>query len=143
MNKIYALLFALLAINVSCSIESEKINYGKESCHYCKMTIVDNQHAAEAVSSKGKAYKYDAIECLINDLKQKKEIEFKLLLVNDYSNPGVLIDANTASFLISKKIKSPMGAFLSAFEAQEEAKKALDEHGGELYSWEEVQKKIN
>lgn len=107
------------------------------------MTIVDNQHAAEAVTSKGKVYKYDAIECLINDLKQKNEIDFSLLFVNDYSAPGALIDAKTATFLISKEIKSPMGAFLSAFEKHEEAQKALDEHKGNLFNWEEIQKEIN
>lgn len=127
----------------SCSVESEKINYGKESCHFCKMTIVDNQHAAEAVTSKGKVFKYDAIECLINDLKQKTDVEFSLLLANDYSSPGVLINAKTATFLISKEIKSPMGAFLSAFDKQEEAQKVENEYKGTLYNWEEIQKEIN
>lgn len=127
----------------SCSVESEKINYGKESCHFCKMTIVDNQHAAEAVTSKGKVFKYDAIECMINDLKQKTDVEFSLLLANDYSSPGGLIDAKTATFLISKEIKSPMGAFLSAFDKQEEAQKVANEHKGSLYNWEEIQKEIN
>lgn len=107
------------------------------------MTIVDNQHAAEAVTSKGKVYKYDAIECLINDLKQKNEIDFSLLFVNDYSAPGALIDAKTATFLISKEIKSPMGAFLSAFEKHEEAQKVMNEHKGDLFNWEEIQKEIN
>ena len=127
----------------SCSIETEKINYGKESCHFCKMTIVDNQHAAEAVTSKGKVFKYDAIECMINDLKQKSDVELGLLVVNDYSAPGALIDAKTATFLISKEIKSPMGAFLSAFEKQEEAQKVMNEHKGNLYNWEQIQKEIN
>ena len=31
----------------------------------------DPQHAAQIVTTKGKAYKYDAAECMINDLKQK------------------------------------------------------------------------
>ena len=138
---------SLLLVSVlfifSCSIESEKINYGNDSCHFCKMTIVDKQHAAEAVSSKGKAFKYDAIECMINDLKQKTDVEMSLLFVNDYSNPGVLIDAKTSTFLISKEIKSPMGAFLSAFEKQEEAQRLINEHGGNIYTWKEVQKEIN
>ena len=29
------------------------------------MTIVDRQHAAEAVTSKGKVFKFDAIECMV------------------------------------------------------------------------------
>ena len=127
----------------SCSIEQEKINYGRDSCHFCKMTIVDRQHASQAVSSKGKAFKYDAIECMINDFKQKTDVKFSLLLVNDYSAPGKLVDAKTAAFLISKEIKSPMGAFLSAFEKQEEAEKTLNEYGGAIYNWDEIQQEIN
>lgn len=143
MKVFYSLLLGSLLVASSCSIESEKINYGKESCHFCKMTIVDNQHAAEMVTSKGKVFKYDAIECMINDLKQKSVVDFGLLFVNDYAAPGTLIDAKSATFLISQEIKSPMGAFLSAFEKQEEAQKTLDEHKGKLYNWEEIQKEIN
>ncbi len=143
MKALNLLFLALIVFISSCSIKSEEINYGKDNCHFCKMTIVDKQHAAQAVSSKGKAFKYDAIECMINDLKQKKDIEMSLLFVNDYTTPSDLIDANTATFLISKGIKSPMGAFLSAFEKQEDAQKALDEQGGNIYNWEQVQEVIN
>ena len=126
----------------SCSVEPENINYGKEACNFCKMTIVDPQHASEAVTAKGKVYKYDAIECMINGLEQKKNIKIGLLFVNDYSTPGTLIDAKTATFLISKEIKSPMGAFLSAFESKKEALKALEKHGGLIFNWDAIQKEI-
>ena len=143
MKVLYSLILGSLLFISSCSIESEEINYGKESCHFCKMTIVDNQHAAEAVTTKGKIFKYDAIECMINDLKQKPDVEIGLLFVNDYTNPGVLIDAKTATFLISKEIKSPMGAFLSAFEKPEEAQRLLNKHGGNIFNWEDIQQEIN
>ncbi|MDH5366171.1 MAG: nitrous oxide reductase accessory protein NosL [Cyclobacteriaceae bacterium] len=138
-----SLLFLLyLFIFSSCSIELEKINYGNEACHFCKMTIVDQQHASEAVTTKGKVFKYDALECMINDLKQKKDVEMALLYVNDYSSPGKLIEVQTSTFLISEKIKSPMGAYLSAFGNKEEAQKVLNSSGGNLYSWEEIQNQI-
>ncbi|MDH5475309.1 MAG: nitrous oxide reductase accessory protein NosL [Cyclobacteriaceae bacterium] len=136
------LFFILFSLFFSCSVELEKINYGKEACHFCKMTIVDQQHAAEAVTTKGKVFKYDAVECMINDLKQKKEVEMALLFVNDYSTPGKLIDVQTTTFLISEKIKSPMGANLSAFGSNEEAQKMVDTSGGSLYNWEEVQSQL-
>ncbi len=127
----------------SCSIEPEKINYGNEACHFCKMTIVDKQHAAEVVTTKGKVFKYDAIECMINDLKQKEGTNIALLLINDFAEPGKLIDANTATYLISKQIKSPMGAFLSGFKSKKEATKTKEESGGSIYTWTEVQDQIN
>jgi copper chaperone NosL len=137
-----AFVLVFLFVSFSCSIESEEINYGKESCHFCKMTIVDNQHASEAVSSKGKVFKYDAIECMISDLNKTPEREIALLFVIDYSTPGILIDAKTATFLVSKEIKSPMGAFLSAFEAKIKAQKTMGESGGKLFTWEEIKKEI-
>lgn len=139
-------LFLLVLLNSSCTIELEKINYGNDACHFCKMTIVDKQHAAEAVTTKGKVYKYDASECMINDLKHlsadntgKKNTGMALLFVNDYANPGELVNVETSTFLISQGIKSPMGANLSAFGSKDEAQKVLDLNGGNLYSWEEVQ----
>ncbi len=138
MKTVATLFLGAILLLSSCSVESEKINYGKEACHFCKMTIVDAQHAAEAVTTKGKVFKYDAIECMINDLKQKSDTKTALVFVNNYSDPGVLIDAKTATFLISPTIKSPMGAFLSAFKSVKEAK----ENEGSLYTWKEIQKKI-
>ena len=32
------------------------------------MTIVDPRYGAELVTTKGKVYKYDAVECLINSV---------------------------------------------------------------------------
>lgn len=72
MNKlvIFSILFILIT---SCSIEPAKIQYGKDACHYCKMNIVDKMHAAQYVTKKGKAFKYDAVECMLNDLKDKDQ----------------------------------------------------------------------
>ncbi len=143
MKYLSAFLLAIIFISTSCSVESEKINYGKESCHFCKMTIVDTQHASEAVTSKGKVFKYDAIECMINDLKKKESIDFALLFINDYSNPATLIDAKSATYLISETIKSPMGAYLSGFNSKDKALNTQKESGGKIYSWSEIQQQIN
>jgi copper chaperone NosL len=126
----------------SCKVEPEEINYGKDGCHFCSMTIVDNQHASELVTAKGKVYKYDAIECLINDLKKRDSAEVGMLLVNDYSNPGELISAESATFIISEVIPSPMGAFLSGFSTKEAAEKVISENGGTLYNWQTVRRQI-
>ncbi|MCB0620489.1 MAG: hypothetical protein KDC41_17650, partial [Saprospiraceae bacterium] len=49
---------------LACRPAPQPIEYGSDLCDYCKMTIVDRQHAAEAVTGKGRAYRFDAIECL-------------------------------------------------------------------------------
>lgn len=142
MRKVVITFFStFLFFTSSCQVKPQEIDYGKDGCHYCKMTIVDNQHAAELVTKKGKAFKYDAIECMVNDLKQKENNSVELFYVNDYGNPGKFVPAKEATYLISKKIPSPMGAFLSAFSSQEEAQKTQKEMTGELFSWEELLKR--
>ena len=133
---------SLLVIAASCQVEPSEIYYGEDACHFCKMTIVDRQHAAQVVTVKGKAFKYDAIECMMNDLKQWDRPEVKFYLANDYANPGELIDAREASFLISEGIPSPMGEFLSAFSEGQDRSEALTEHGGTALNWDQLRKEF-
>ena len=142
MKSILGISILTLLLFSSCKVEPEKINYGKDGCHFCSMTIVDHQHASELVTAKGKVYKYDAIECLINDLKKRDNAEVGLLLVNDYGHPGELISAETATFLISEGVPSPMGAFLSAFSNKAAAEAVKSEKGGEIFDWQAVKKQI-
>jgi copper chaperone NosL len=105
------------------------------------MTIVDQQHAAQYVTKKGKQFKFDAVECMLNDLSENGMENLALLLVSDYVNPGAMTDATKATYLISEGIKSPMGANLSSFSGKADAEETLKTHGGELYSWEEMLRK--
>ena len=108
--------FALLLLFFNCNVSPKPIDYGSDGCHFCKMTIVDKVHAAEIVTQKGKVYKFDATECMVNFNEEFDTSEIALYLSNNYTEPEQLIDATKATFLISKNIPSPMGAFLSAFE---------------------------
>lgn len=123
----------------ACSPQPKPIDYGADGCEYCKMTIVDNQHAAEAITTKGKVYKFDAIECMVNFTLKNADREMAFLLVNAYTQPGELAAVDKSTFLISKNIPSPMGAFLSAFSSTELAEKMQLEQGGRLYNWEQLQ----
>ena len=138
MKKLVGFLLVLYLL-FSCSIEPSKIEYGKDACHYCKMTIVEETHAAEIVTKKGKPYKYDAIECLLNDFENREEKDIALFLVTDYETPKKLIDAKTATYLISKNIKSPMGANLTAFTQKENAEKYATNGTDKIFNWEELQ----
>jgi copper chaperone NosL len=102
------------------------------------MTIVDKQHAAQIVTKKGKAFKFDAMECMVNHLKEVDLATIELFLINDYQAPGELINATKATFLISKEIPSPMGEYLSGFQSRVEAENVEAENKGKLYSWNEL-----
>ena len=141
MKKVPILLFvSLMLVFISCSIEPSKIVYGQDACHFCKMTIVEETHAAQIVTKKGKAFKYDAIECLLNDLENHEQEDIALYLVTDYLTPQKLIDAKTATFLISKSIQSPMGANLSAFENRNDAEEYAKNEEDKIFDWADLQK---
>ena len=131
----YYLSIALLLLFIRCNVSPKAIAYGEDSCHFCRMTIVDKVHAAEIVTQKGKVYKFDATECMVHFMGNFDTSEIALYLSNNFMEPEVLIDATKATFLISENIPSPMGAFLSAFKNKTEAKKVQNEKKGTLYSW--------
>ena len=136
MKKYYSFIILSVFTIVSCSIKPDPINYGSDGCHFCSMTIVDKQHAAEIVTDKGKSFKFDASECMMNHIKSIDQTTISMFLVNDFNQPGTLIDATEATFLISKNIPSPMGAYLSAFKSKEAAETIQSLNEGELYTWE-------
>ena len=139
MKKVFNTAFAgILCLFFSCDIAPEEINYGTDACSFCKMTIIDQKHAAQYVTKKGKQFKFDAIECMVNDISENGQENIGILLVTDFENPGNMVAAEKSSYLISESIKSPMGANLSGFATKATAVSTQSEHGGKVYSWEEL-----
>ncbi|RFN60525.1 nitrous oxide reductase accessory protein NosL [Marixanthomonas ophiurae] len=134
--KLTLSIFFLVLLFTACEVKPQKINYGSDNCQYCNMTIVDRQHASQIVTEKGRSYKFDAIECMINYHTEHSDQSVAMYLVNDFNTPGKLIDATTATYLISPEISSPMGANLSAFNSKQVAQKTQAEYSGKLYDWE-------
>ncbi len=132
----------LLLFLISCTIEPKPIAYGTDQCSYCNMNIVSKAYAAQLVTNKGKQFKFDAIECLVNDLKIKNESDFSFLIVSNFESPGKMIDAKTATFVISDKIKSPMGANLIAFKAKEKALEFISKNTGDYFTWDGLKTRL-
>lgn len=139
--RLYIFGFLIMGL-ASCNIGPETINYGSDGCHFCSMTIVDRQHAAQFVTWKGKVFKFDATECLMNDLKEVDNATVALFFVNDYEAPGELIDATKATYLVSQNIPSPMGEFLTAFKSREVAERIQAANQGTLFDWTELQERF-
>jgi len=133
----------VLLLTISCKVAPEAIEYGKDQCSFCKMNIVDQTHSAQLVTAKGKQFKFDAIECMVNYFGESSEEKIAILLVADYANPGEMTDAETATYLISEAIKSPMGADLSAFSVKSTAEEFQQKHTGEIFSWELLKQQLS
>lgn len=128
----------LLFVLGSCNNEAPQINYGKDHCDFCKMTVMDKKFGAVVVNKKGKVLKFDSGECMVNYLKTDKDFTVANFLVISYETPGNLIDAEKAFYLYGGNVNSPMGGNLAAFETQEAAQKFQRQLNGELILWNAV-----
>jgi len=136
-------LLPFIILFFSCEVKPQQIDYGRDACEFCRMTIVDQKHAAQVVTKKGKAYKYDAIECMVNDLREWDRPEVKFYLVVDYESFGTFTDAQKANYLITESIPSPMGANLSAFSTKTSRDKIYDSLGGMELQWDQLQSALS
>lgn len=141
--KTYILLISL-TILTSCSKEISQLEYGIDQCEHCKMTLTDKKYGALILSDKGKSYKFDAAECMLDYVNEgkinKKEID-KYFVIN-LTEPGILTDATEATYLISQSLRSPMGENISAFKVKADAEKYLKDYGGDILSWSELNNKF-
>jgi copper chaperone NosL len=124
----------------SCGSEPEPINYGHDECEFCRMLVTDNKYGAELVTDKGKIYKFDSIECMIEFSLVKNTLgdTNNKLLITDFNNPGNLVDARNSFYVKNDKFRSPMGLNVTAFKGEEQVQKFISENGGEKLSWVEV-----
>jgi len=125
----------------ACKVEPEPLQFGKDGCHACKMTLMDNKFGAEIVTSKGKIYKFDDVNCLLQfyNSGQVATEDMKEILIVDFSKPEKLIDARNALYVKSESIKSPMAGNVAAFESNEDLEKLNADWRGILLTWGELQ----
>ena len=129
----------LFLLMMACSVEPDPIKYGKDACHHCKMTMMDNRFGAEIVTGKGKIYKFDDANCMIDYLnKELQDQEIAHCLIVDFASPGALIDAKTAFYVKSEEIKSPMASNVAAFKEKKNLESHNDSWRGIELSWGEL-----
>ncbi|TDQ16561.1 copper chaperone NosL [Algoriphagus boseongensis] len=139
MKRIF-LLLAILSAVASCTVEPRPILYGEDGCHHCKMTLVDPKYGTELVTQKGKVLVFDDLNCMLNYMNSPEgmEQEYKHLLVVDYLQEGVLLEAKDAFYLKSEVFKSPMVSQIAAFKDYDQLKKIKQESGGIYLAWGEL-----
>ncbi|TAH42590.1 MAG: hypothetical protein EYC69_04975 [Bacteroidetes bacterium] len=138
-NKIFWLL-SIAFLFVACTHSPKPIEIGKDLCELCKMTIMDKRFGAELITSKGKIFKFDSIECLIGHVQKfpLDQYPVKALLVIDHNAPGEFIEAEKAFYLHSEKLPSPMGGNLTAVQNKKTIDEYIANYGGEIWTWDEA-----
>lgn len=128
----------LAALVPACTKKPAALAFESDACAHCAMTISDRRHGALFVSEKGRTYKFDAIECMIESLtpgEKFADVAVNTFYVVDYSLPGTVIEAASAAYLVSPAVPSPMGANVSAFAALAGADSVRTAKGGDVMNW--------
>lgn len=132
------LLLPLLLLLPGCKSEPEPLGYGKDNCAGCTMTLTDPHYGCEYITTKGKVFKFDDMNCMIGFLR-KAPASGKPLLI-DFNSPNHFLDADKAVILKHQNLRSPMNSHLGAFTSRETADAINKElgSGGKILSWSQV-----
>ncbi|MCO5948199.1 nitrous oxide reductase accessory protein NosL [Mucilaginibacter flavidus] len=146
MKTLKSTMLIMCCLLAACSHAPEPIQYGKDACSHCKMTIMDKRFAAELITAKGKLFKFDAAECMAGFLKENPAVANdakSVFLVNDFTQPGQFADARKSFFLRDSSFSSPMGGNLAAFASRLSAEGAKKDKSARIYNWISLLKQVN
>ncbi|HET6990784.1 MAG TPA: nitrous oxide reductase accessory protein NosL, partial [Bacteroidia bacterium] len=116
------------------------IRFGKDACDHCKMTVIDKKFGGEIVTSKGKIYRFDDAQCLIDYLKSgeiEKGNQATIYLL-DYSGDGSFITSDKAFLLKSDALHTPMNGNIAAFKDETSRQKVISTLQGTPVIWSEL-----
>lgn len=147
-NYIFFLtLFSALVMTISVqacgnSDGPKPINYGKDQCVHCKMTISDPRFGCQLITKKGRVYNFDDALCIVDYVKagQLSREDVANYYLPDYSNNNNLLPVENVYLLKSERLRSPMRGDVAAFANEADLKKAHEALGGEIITWEDLWK---
>lgn len=137
-----AVLLVLPCLFWQCSTGPRPIQYGTDSCAFCKMTLMDKHFGAEVVTKKGKVFVLDDANCLVRFLKKGglAASEIAGRYITDYAHPGVLLAVENAAFLRSERLQTPMASGIAAFASLNELDGVKAQLNGQALRWEELER---
>ncbi len=136
--SILLLLLFLAACGGSTTAEPTPptIHYGEDICQMCGMIISDERYAAAYVTRSGESYIFDdAGEMIQHHLKNQTEVA--AFFVHDYQDKS-WIRGETAYYILSDKIATPMLSGLTTSASKEKAQSLATESSGQMMTFEEV-----
>ena len=140
-KKISAVIPMIIIAFIFSSCNSQQpspININKDNCDNCKMSIADAKFACEVITSKGRIYKFDDIECMQNFIKENNTNTFSSILVSDFTNTLQLFKADKGFFLKAESIKSPMGGNIAAFASKDLAIEYSKKINTSVIDWKQI-----
>ena len=98
---------------------------------------MDAKFGGEIITKKGRVYKFDDAHCLANFIKSntvKKEEISQTAFIN-YEKPNTFLNAESAFFVVSPQLKSPMNSNAAAFANEQAAQKNAEATNGVVENW--------
>ena len=117
-----------------------ELRFGRDECAECKMSIIDERSAAAArvrTPQGAEVLLFDDLGCLLDLERGATEFEVSERWTRDYGSRA-WTRAETAIYVFSEKIRTPMGSWIAAYAAPADAAAAAAEFGGETLSFEQL-----
>lgn len=135
---------AVLGLLVSCQQAPlsgpPELKLGHQECGDCGMLINEDRCcAAVLLDTDGhrEHLLFDDIGCLLEFKTTKPNTNIIEHWVRDYS-ARTWVKSESAFYLMSEKIRTPMGSWIVAFASRHAAEADQKDHGGTILNWDEV-----
>lgn len=114
-----------------------EIVYDQDMCDECGMIISDARFAAATVLVEGAPHKFDDIGEMLVYHMDHPEAQVKAWFVHDYKSQA-WIRGETAYFVKSDSLITPMGGSIAAFEDRAAAEAFAADKGGHVFTFDEL-----
>lgn len=118
-----------------------ELRLGRSECAECNMLVSEDRcSSALLIEDRGRRDHliYDDVGCMLDD--ERDVLDGRTVVrryVHDHGTRAWL-DASSAAFAVTdpKKVMTPMGSGILAFERRDDAQRVIDEHGGEVLNYD-------
>jgi copper chaperone NosL len=126
----------------ACAGGPQPVHWGVEECAHCQMVISDDRFAGQVVDRRGNTYKFDAIECMAAFLNGRAVAAEDVAGAWVADGPDAWVPSESATFVHSADIRSPMGGGYTAHADSDAARQLHAEVGGILLTWRDVLERV-
>jgi copper chaperone NosL len=138
---LFAIILLLAACGGPATPEPAKIRFGETMCAECGMIISQPKYAASFAyaESEGrfKSLPFDDIGDMLEHMRNHSDLIPVGVWVHDYESEE-WINAETAHFVRSNAIRSPMGHGIVAFADKSAAERLAAEVDGQVLDWDQL-----
>lgn len=132
--------FSMLLLSSCNNNLPKKIKINVDHCDFCKMTVVDEKYAAQAISNRGKYYVFDDITCMVKYIKGNTLLNNANFFIADFNEPSHFININHAALEKNDILNSPMGGNIVALANEKKAQEFRATYQSTPIIWNELLK---